>query len=141
MSKELFLIRGVQGAGKSSVAKRLSSNICEIDQFWYHRKKADGTVERNVEGGEYIFDPSLVHLASQFCLDRCEMFMRNRRERVVVANTFSTTKELKPYYELAEKYDYMTFSIIVENRHGGTNVHDVSEDIVNRLKRRFEVKL
>ena len=39
------------------------------------------------------------------------------------------------------KYGYEVFSIIVENRHGGTNVHNVPEDKLEIMKNRFEVKL
>jgi hypothetical protein len=48
---------------------------------------------------------------------------------------------MKPYYELAEKYGYMVFSLIVENRHGGVNTHGVPEDKIEQMKKRFEVKL
>lgn len=48
---------------------------------------------------------------------------------------------MKPYYELAEKYGYVVFSLIVENRHGGVNEHGVPEDKLEQMKNRFEVKL
>ena len=36
---------------------------------------------------------------------------------IVVSNTFTMEWEMEPYYELAKKYGYKVFSIIVENRH------------------------
>jgi len=33
------------------------------------------------------------------------------------------------------------FTIVVENRHGGTNVHNVPEDKIEQMKNRFEIKL
>jgi hypothetical protein len=48
---------------------------------------------------------------------------------------------MEPYFKLAEKYGYRTFSLIVENRHGGVNEHDVPEDKLELMKNRFEVKL
>jgi hypothetical protein len=59
----------------------------------------------------------------------------------VVSNTLTTEKELKPYYELAEKYNYTVFSLIVENRHGGTNVHNVPEETLDKMEKRFSIKL
>jgi hypothetical protein len=35
----------------------------------------------------------------------------------------------------------MVFTIIVENRHGGKNVHGVPDDILEKMKGRFEISL
>jgi len=61
--------------------------------------------------------------------------------KIVVSNTFTQEWEMKPYYELAEKYGYTVFSLIVENRHGGTNSHNVPEDVLTAMENRFEIKL
>jgi hypothetical protein len=58
-----------------------------------------------------------------------------------VSNTFTQEWEMQPYYDLAKEYGYMVFSIIVENRHGGKNVHNVPEDKINQMRDRFQVKL
>ena len=49
-------------------------------------------------------------------------------EKVVVSNTFTTEREMKPYLNLAEKYGYTVFTVIVENRHGNKDVHNVPEE-------------
>ena len=61
--------------------------------------------------------------------------------KIVVSNTFTQEWEFRPYFELAEKYGYKTFSIVVENRHGGINQHGVPEDKIKIMKNRFEIKL
>jgi hypothetical protein len=48
---------------------------------------------------------------------------------------------MKPYFDLAEKHGYRVYSLIVENRHGGVNVHGVPEDKLEIMKNRFEMKL
>jgi len=48
---------------------------------------------------------------------------------------------MKPYYELAEKYGFVVFSLIVENRHGGINKHGVPEEALERMENRFQLKL
>ena len=48
---------------------------------------------------------------------------------------------MEPYYKLAESWGYRVYSIIVENRHGGVNVHGVPEDKLQAMKDRFEFKL
>ena len=44
-------------------------------------------------------------------------------------------------FDLAKKYDYRVFSIIVENRHGSTNLHGVPDDTLKKMKDRFHISL
>jgi hypothetical protein len=48
---------------------------------------------------------------------------------------------MQAYFDLAKKYDYNVVSLIVENRHGGKNVHGVPDDKVQEMRDRFEIKL
>jgi phenolic acid decarboxylase len=61
--------------------------------------------------------------------------------RVVVSNTFTQEWEMQVYYELAKKYGYRVHSLIVENRHGGVNEHNVPGETLEKMKQRFETKL
>ena len=61
--------------------------------------------------------------------------------QIVVSNTFTQEWEMKPYFDMAKEHDYQVFSIIVENRHGGKNIHGVPDDKLEIMKNRFEVKL
>jgi hypothetical protein len=65
----------------------------------------------------------------------------NGLDEIIVSNTFTKEWEMTPYYELAEKYGYVVFSLIVENRHGGVNEHGVLSDKLEQMKNRFEIKL
>ena len=69
------------------------------------------------------------------------MAMESSIPKIAVSNTFTQEWEMKPYFELAEKYGYMVFSVIVENRHGGVNQHNVPEEKIEQMKNRFEIKL
>ena len=60
---------------------------------------------------------------------------------IAVSNTFTQEWEMKPYFELAKKYGYKIFTVIVENRHGGKNIHGVPDDKLEIMKNRFEFKL
>jgi len=60
---------------------------------------------------------------------------------IVVSNTSVKEDDVKAYIELAEKYNFMVFSIIVENRHGGISRHDVPEKTVAKMRRQFNIKL
>jgi hypothetical protein len=64
-----------------------------------------------------------------------------KSERIIVSNTFTQEWEMKPYYDIAEKYGYRVYSLIVENRHGGVNQHGVPSDKLEQMKNRFNIKL
>jgi predicted kinase len=126
--KELFLLRGLPGSGKSTLAKSLAGCHVEADMFF-------------MKGGEYKFDVSKLSEAHKFCQDKTASYMYTNWPRVVVSNTFTQEWEMKPYFEMAEKYGYRVYSLIVENRHGGVNEHGVPEEKLEQMKNRFEVKL
>jgi predicted kinase len=62
-------------------------------------------------------------------------------KKFFVTNTFTTEKEMKPYLELAEKYDYRVVSMIIENRHGNDSLHGVPEFVMEKMLNRFSFKL
>lgn len=62
-------------------------------------------------------------------------------DKIFVANTFTQEWEMEDYFNLAEKYSYQVVSLIVENRHGGKNVHDVNDETLEKMRNRFQIKL
>ena len=131
--KELFLLRGLPGSGKSTLAKSLGGIRIEADQYF-------------MEDGVYNFDASKLKNAHNYCQSQTQAWMKTdgeqvNVERIVVSNTFTQEWEMKPYFEMAEKYGYRVYSLIVENRHGGINEHGVPEESLQRMENRFETKL
>ena len=138
MEKILYIVRGIPGSGKSTLAKELTNefSVCEADQYFVDKQT-----------GEYKFDGSKIKDAHAWCQNEVEIRMGDNQvnsqyyPKIAVSNTFTQEWEMKPYYDLASKYGYKVFSIIVENRHGGKNEHGVPEDKLEIMKNRFEVKL
>ena len=131
--KTLYIVRSVPGSGKSTFAKSLGGTHFEADMFF-------------MKDGEYKFDMSKIKEAHNWCQDSVNtaMIMNNTaglNETIVVSNTFTQEWEMKPYFEMAELHEYRVFSIILENRHGGVNEHNVPEDKIEQMKNRFEVVL
>ena len=127
--KELFLLRGLPGSGKSTVAKSISEVHYEADMYFVD---ADGN---------YNFNPTLLKDAHNWCQLMTRLAMEYQTPRIVVSNTFTQEWEMNAYHELAEAYGYTVFSLIVENRHEGVNAHGVPEESLSRMKERFEIKL
>lgn len=136
--KTLYIVRGLPGSGKTSFVKNLM-NLCvngsasaehfEADQYFY------------LKDGKYTFEPSLIGAAHFNCRHNTKNAMLNNVENIFVSNTFTTEKEMKPYFQLATEFDYKVVSLVVENRHGNSSVHGVPEDTLVKMKDRFSLKL
>lgn len=128
----LYLIRGLPGSGKSTFAEKLAYGIhaqhFEHDRYLY------------TEDGEYLWTEKRMAYAYRQCLRDTEATMVEG-EPVVVSNVFPTAKSLKNYRKLAEKYGYRVTYIVVENRRGGVNIHNVPEDALEGMRNAFQVEL
>jgi predicted kinase len=127
--KNIYLIRGVSGAGKTTFAKTLEGLHIEADMYFTD------------DNGVYNYEPSKIKDAHKWCNDLVEEWMREEQDKIVVSNTFTQEWEMENYYKLAEQYGYRVTSVIVENRHNGKNEHGVPEDKVEVMKSRFKIKL
>jgi predicted kinase len=129
MEKVLYIVRGIPGSGKSTFAKQLTSNVFEADHYFIDNE------------GNYNFDPSKIKDAHKDCQDNVRYAMESSISKIAVSNTSTQDWELQPYFELAKKYGYTVFSVVVENRHEGVNQHGVPEDKLELMRNRFEIKL
>ncbi len=129
MEKILYIVRGLPGSGKSTLAKQLTSNVFEADHYFYDNE------------GNYKFIPSEIKDAHKECQDNVRIAMESSIPKIAVSNTSTQEWEMESYFELAKEFGYTVFTIIVENRHGGTNVHNVPEDKIEQMKKRFEINL
>ncbi len=129
MARDLYIVRGIPGSGKTTFAESLSRAVCTADD--YHTDR-----DRN-----YNWKGENVGKSHEWCQRKCAKFMKRGISPVVVANTSSTEKEFKPYYDMAKRYGYRVFSVIVENRHGGKDSHGVPVETLEKMKNRFEIEL
>jgi predicted kinase len=132
-NKNLYILRGLPGAGKSTLAKNIGAVYFESDMFF-------------MEGNEYKFNPTKLKDAHAWCQNQVRISMKNSNSklgdtRIAVANTFTQEWEMEPYVEMAKEYGFTVFTLIVENRHGGVNQHNVPNEVLDKMKDRFEIKL
>ena len=129
MDKILYIVRGIPGSGKSTFAKTLGGQHYEADMYFV------------TPSGKYEFNPTKIKDAHQWCQNFVKTDMTLEYPKIVVSNTSTQEWEMKPYFDLAKEFGYTVFTIIVENRHGGKNQHNVPEDKIEQMINRFEVKL
>jgi predicted kinase len=132
---DLILLRGTPGSGKSTIGEIIlqtpnsqEPDVLSADNYFY-------------ENGQYNFDVTKLKEAHNDCQQKCAFKMRNEVSKIVVANTFTQEWEMDAYFEMAKRYRYRVHSVIVENRHGNQNVHNVPEEKITQMTERFQIKL
>lgn len=138
--KTLLLLRGVQGCGKTTLAETLvelgkPDAVCYCaDDYFYRQSDLTGRVE-------YLFDPDKLHYAHKQCFASTKAAMADGKGLVMVHNTFSRASELTPYIKLAQEFQYRPVSIVVENRHGSKDVHNVPQEVREEFASRIKSSL
>ena len=120
MTRTIYLLRSVSGAGKTTLAETLQEYLedCKAiaaDDFHYD------------EEGNYNWLPENMGAAHSWCKSMVDEYMELSTSNIIVHNTMITEKEIKPYIDMAKKYGYKVVSLIVENRHGNRDVHNVPQ--------------
>lgn len=130
----LILLRGLPGAGKSTLANIMSEGgkypVFSIDDYF-----------TNPNTGEYNFDFSKNHLAYKTCEENTIAALRNNIEKVFVANTFTIDWELEPYFKMAKEFNYMLFITTVENYHDNNNTHAIPDEHIEKMASKYKIKL
>jgi predicted kinase len=121
---KLLLVRGLPGSGKSTLAKNLIGFYyhVETDMFW-------------MQDGEYKWDANRLGEAHAWCLNRTRELMASGFSPVV-SNTFTTIKEMRPYFDLAKEFNIVPTVMVAQNEWG--NVHNVPEETLAKMKARFQ---
>lgn len=128
-SKDLIILRGLSGSGKSTVGQLFGTKaICSADDYF-------------MRNGIYCWYGEGLPYAHSWCQRKCRRFMKKQAKIIIIDNTSARERDLVPYQDLARQFGYRVHSIVVENRHGGVNKHDVPEENLEKQRNRFNIKL
>ena len=126
----LFIVRGLPGSGKSTIAATMGGTVRAADDFFMHN-------------GEYRFNPRLLPQAHAACQAAVEQDMADWG-RAVVANTFTCRWEFGAYLEIAARFGARI--VVVDTFDGGMtdeelcekNVHGVPVEAIRAMRQRWE---
>lgn len=128
----LILLRGLPGSGKTSLAGILRTKdtpVFSVDDYF---TSSDGV---------YHFEFDKNHLAYATCIENTRNAMKQGVQKIIIDNTFTLEWEMEPYFKLASEFQYFIFVVTVENRNGNSNVHDVSQDQLQKMAEKYKVVL
>lgn len=118
----LWIVRGLPGSGKSTYAKSLNIFHVEADMYYMRDSCFDWKAA----------DLNKAHEFSQYTV----AYALRRGMDVVVANTFTTKKEVEPYLRMAEDFGAKVNIITCTGTYG--SIHDVPVDVMIKMKNRWQ---
>ena len=135
--KVLYIVRGLSGSGKSTIAEEIVNELWDDESKTFVKDFYSADDYFTDPQGNYNFDPSKLSDAHAECFSNVELVMqKNCIRKIAVANTFSQSWEAQPYFKLAKKYDYSPFVLECQNDFG--NIHEVPQETINAMKNRWE---
>lgn len=127
-NKILYILRGVSGSGKSTLGAMIAPHVISADDYF-------------MKDGKYHFNPKKLGEAHAMCQDRVKIRMEHGDGPIAVCNTFTQEWEMKPYEDLADEHGHAVFYLVVENRHGNSDVHNVPDEVKQKQERNLRNSL
>ena len=129
----VYFIRGLPGSGKSTFARQLLSVLSTATEHI----EAD---RHFIVDGEYQFEGRRIPEVHAKCREQYARALEFGHD-VVVSNVSAKDEHVETYRRLAEEAGYTFFSLVLENRHGGTNSHNVPDEALQRMRNHFDLRL
>jgi 2',3'-cyclic-nucleotide 3'-phosphodiesterase/NEDD4-binding protein 2 len=129
--RNLIILKGVSGAGKTTFCDLIAGPkvvIC-ADDFFY-------------EEGVYQFDGNYIGQAHAECRAKFDRWLNDDViTNIIISNTNTKPSDYKYYVDQANAKGLRITYVVLENRHGNKNVHDVPEHVLERQEQNIRQNL
>jgi predicted kinase len=132
--KQVVILRGTSGSGKSTFIKNSfpQAVVCSADHFFLDND------------GNYNFDPKALGKAHSQCQYKFSRALDEGMSCIIVDNTNTRAKEMRPYINMANEADYDILIVRLEvapEVAASRNVHGVPADVVRAMCERLRQPL
>jgi predicted kinase len=133
MAKTLYIMRGIPGSGKSTMAKQIASLhnglICSADDYFMH-------------DGFYQFDQKQLGAAHLACYHKAKSAMETGIKCIIIDNTNTKKWQMQPYEIAAGQHGYtvryIEMPMIPVDEAFKRNVHHVPFEVIQRMISDYE---
>ena len=144
-TKELIILRGLPGSGKSSVARQIVDGMTQKERSIDRSVIVCSADDYFMEDGRYVYKPGEQHQAHLACQMSVDRSMANGLRVIIVDNTNVKKEHMRPYLELAEKYGYKVSIKAIGGvgkedveKYLARQVHGVPRETLERMAREYE---
>lgn len=144
-NKQVKIMRGISGGGKSTHAKMLQNDACDHGMSPLICSADDFFIKKVNDELEYKFDIEKLGEAHQWCMRKFIRGLEDEMSPVIVDNTNIAIEDISPYVAVGQAFGYDVEIIQVNTSPdiaAGRNVHGVdSRHVYNMHKRLTSTKL
>ena len=130
--KTLYILRGLPGAGKTTLANEIADLVFATDDFFE-------------ENGVLTFNPGLYAMAHAWNQERVYGALKSGKGRVAVDNTNCLPWEMKPYVEMGIENNYSISLVEPDSPHkwdveilARVNSHRIPAKTIQKMLNRFQ---
>ena len=131
----LYILRGLPGSGKSTMALKIGGLVFSTDDFF-------------IKDGKYKCDPSLYPEAHGWNIKRTKEALENKNSKVIVDNTNTCAWEIRPYVEYGIKNNYTIVLVEPDSPYSWdskklaeVNTHRIPEHKIQEMCNKYEKNL
>lgn len=142
--RNLILVRGLPGSGKTTLARAIVSASAAPDAPGSPCWPMYAADDYFMVGGEYRFDGTKLAQAHKSCQDNAARSMGAGSDIIVAHNTFVSRWEMEPYFRLAAENSYEVTVVSVfdgglsDKELADRNTHGVPLHAIARMRANFE---